>query len=250
MSSWTNDFGQMTNKLLQRMQFSRIILLLFLVGLIGIGTVPGYLSGKWRWTSPPPVTNLKQLQAIRKSGLDIPGWQTLTHREIPISGHKWLFQAIERDANEMALLLLQPQNSSRDRPRVAWVDINGFQRQLYSRWETDSYQTKLFSATFDNTNSQKTVEVRARFFRGWHQQQTYAALQWYAWPNGGDPSPDRWFWADRMAQGKGDRAPWVAVCVLIPIEPLGEIEEIWPLAQSLGAATQAALMAGPLKFKR
>lgn len=240
----------MTNQRWQKNLITKNILLVFLVGLILIGAVPGYLSGNWRWTDPPIVKNLKQLRAIRKSGLDLVGWETISHRQLPISGHKWLFQVIEGDDNQTALLLLKIQNGHQDQPRVAWVDISGFQRQLSSQWKTDSYKVKQFTVRLDRSIAQKDVEVKARFLRGWNPQQTYAILQWYAWFNGGDPSPARWFLADRMAQSKGDRAPWVAVCLLIPIEPLGDIEQTWPLAKSLGETVQATLMAGPLNVKR
>lgn len=240
----------MINKPWQKRPITKIVLLLFLVSLILMGAVPGYLSGSWHWTAPPRVKNLKQLRAIRQEGLEIAGWQIIRHQELPISGHKWLFQVIEGQENQTVLLLLKIQNSHHDQPRVAWVDIDGFQRQLSSQWETDSHQIKQLVANSANKSARENVKFRARFLRGWNQQQTYAMLQWYAWPKGGDPSPARWFWADRMAQGKGDRAPWVAVSLLIPIEPLGDIEKTWPLAKSLAETVQASLMAGPLKIER
>jgi cyanoexosortase B-associated protein len=49
--------------------------------------------------------------------------------------------------------------------------------------------------------------------------------------------------ADRMAQLSQQRAAWVAVNVLIPIEPLGKIEKVEDRASSLSQTVQAALMA-------
>jgi len=212
---------------------------------MGIGAVPGYLSGKWPWVKPPRVRNLKQLREIRTSGLNLPGWQTLVQQAITIGRHKWSDQQIQAEGETKAVLLLLNQNSHVAQPRVEWVDINGHQQQISSDWKTDSYQTKQFTVT--PTDADGTVLVRARFFRGWNQRQTYAILQWYARPDGGSTGPISWFWADRMAMIKGDRAPWVAVCLLIPIEPLGDIEQTWPLAKALGETVQTTLMAGPFK---
>ena len=87
-----------------------------------------------------------------------------------------------------------------------------------------------------------SAKVEARFFRAWTQRRTVAVLQWYAWSGGGNPAPSRWFFADQLAQLRRNRVPWVAVCLQIPIEPLGDIEASRPLAESLGKVVQTALM--------
>lgn len=226
----------------------KIILLLFLLVLLVAGAVPGYLKGQWRWQAPPQVANLKALKNLQKTGLELPGWQTLTQAVIPVSGHQWSLQQIQRDPQTQAILLLHPQPSSKDQPQVEWVDLKGlrwWQSVQTRQWKTDRYR-----------RSQITVEgqpfkIEAQFFRSWIQERnfsgTYAVLQWYAWPRGGHPDPSRWFWADQIAQWQGRRVPWIAVSIMIPIEPLGEIEPVWPLAQSLAQTVQAALIAGPLK---
>ncbi|NJK39325.1 MAG: cyanoexosortase B system-associated protein [Oscillatoriales cyanobacterium SM2_3_0] len=88
-----------------------------------------------------------------------------------------------------------------------------------------------------------TSDELCDFYQKQRLKQTYAVLEWYAWPSGGSPAPSHWFIADRKAQLSGNRAPWVAVGVLIPIKPLGNIEEAQSLAQSLGEEVQTALMA-------
>jgi len=237
--------SQMTNPPTETRSRSgpKISLLLLLLALMAIGAVPGYLSGKWPWVKPPLLTTLKQLRSLRKQGLNLPGWQTLNQQVVPIGGHKWSYQQIQGEGDTRAVLLLLNQNSHVDQPRVEWVDINGHQQQMSSDWKTDSYQTKQFTVP----DGEESVVVRSRFFRGWNQRQTYAILQWYARPDGGSTGPTSWFWADRMAMVKGDRSPWVAVCLLIPIEPLGDIEQTWPKVKELAETVQTTLMAGPFK---
>lgn len=230
----------------KRSRLTSAILIGFLAILVAIAALPGYLNLKWRWMEPPPVITLRQLQGLRQTGLTLPGWESVNQQEIPIGGHNWSIQSLQR-GEQTAFLLLLPQNGPLDQPQVAWVDINGFQQQQSRQWRTDSRQIKPFNLAA--TPEHPEANVKARYLRGWNQSQTYAILQWYAWPGGGHPAPSEWFWVDRMAQTRRDRAPWIAVCVLIPIEPLGDIEQVWPVAQSLGETIQSTLMAGPLKFR-
>jgi cyanoexosortase B-associated protein len=227
---------------------SRIAVLCFLLALVGMGAVPGYLSGKWHWASPPPLTNIKQLKQLPNKGVEIPGWQTIEQKTVSIGGHKWSAQAMEHDNSKPVLLLLLPQNGNKSQPQVEWVDIDGFEQ-----WQTDSYTTLNFtveSSGLQNSavaskSAAPTADVKARFFRAWNQQQTVVVVQWYAWPRGGHPAPSRWFWVDQLAQLRRSRVPWVAVCLQIPIEPLGDLEAARPSAESLGQLVQTALMVGP-----
>lgn len=230
----------------KRSRLTSAVLIGFLLLVVAVAALPGYLQLQWPWMSPPPVITLRQLQELRQTGIEIPDWETVNQQEIFIGGHKWSVQSIEKD-NQTAVVLLLPQNGPLDQPQVAWVDINGFQQQLSRQWRTDSRRRK--SLSLEATPDHPTAQVTARYFRGWNPSQTYAILQWYAWPGGGHPAPSQWFWVDRAAQTRRDRAPWVAVCVLIPIEPLGDIEQTWPMAESLGESIQSTLMAGPLKFR-
>jgi cyanoexosortase B-associated protein len=224
-------------------------------------TVPNYFNERWAWEHPPQVATLAQLKQLQQEGLLLPGWRILDHQVSEIGGHKWSIQAILPEAvNEPTaskpptLLLLRPQTSVMDQPQVDWMDVNGWMNtNRVQRWTVDSRRSLQFTverldASASHNNSTKILQIQARFFRGWNQQQTYAVLQWYAWCDGGDPSPSRWFWADQLAQLRDrQRMPWVAVSVLIPIKPLGNIESVQPLAESLGQAIQATLIEGPLK---
>jgi len=227
---------------------SRIAVIGFLLVLVGLGAVPGYWTGNWSWAKLPSVTNLKQLKAIRNQGLEIPGWETLEQATLNIGGNKWSFQTIKQDKQKPVRLLLLPQNGPKSQPQVEWADINGFfqthaERQINGKWKTDSYTKLKFNAEGSESTT-SAAQVKARLFRAWNGQQTFAMVQWYAWPKGGNPLPSRWFWTDQLAQLHRTRVPWVAVCLQIPIEPLGKIEESLPLAKSLGKLIQSALMSG------
>jgi len=229
---------------LKSSNITKIILLLSLVVLMVVGAVPGYLKGHWSWEKPLPVKTISQLIKVRRNGLELPGWQTKNHKEVSISNNKWLYQEVQRDPQTTAILLIHPQQDDNDKPQIQWVDIKGFQH-----WQTDKEQ-KIELSVPSTTADGKTVKVQARFFRGWNRQQTFAVIQWYSWYSGGSPDPSSWFWVDQIAQWQGHRIPWIAVSIQIPIEPLGEIEPVLPLAQSLGQTVQSALMFGPLQTKK
>jgi cyanoexosortase B-associated protein len=245
---------------LQQVSISKALLLVVLLLLVGVGAVPGYINSDWRWLNPPQVQALKQLRLLKKQGLEVADWQVLNHQALSIGGRGWSSQElILQDQkpvppatfvpNKAALLLL-PQVKQTDQPQVEWTDIRGWQR-----WTEDSNQTLQFSLdlsdvaqpTTTKMKTERRATVKARFFRGWTEQQTFAVMQWYAFPAGGSPSPGRWFWADRIAQWKQQRVPWVAVCILLPIDPFGEIENYQAPAQSLAAAVQQALVLGPFQ---
>jgi cyanoexosortase B-associated protein len=218
----------------------RIAVVCFLSILIAIGAVPGYLTGNWLWKQPPPVANLNQLRNLRQTGLTLPDSKTVEQKIGIVGGHKWSIQVIERDYPKPIRLLLLPQTDNKSQPQVEWVDMEGSER-----WKTDSYGKIQFEVKPSKLTAQD-AKVETRFFRAWNQRQTFAVLQWYAWPSGGHPAPSRWFWIDQLAQLHRDRVPWVAVCLQIPIEPLGDLEAARPLAESLAKMVQTALMTGPL----
>ncbi|HAX88709.1 MAG TPA: cyanoexosortase B system-associated protein [Cyanobacteria bacterium UBA11370] len=239
-------------KLIQRIRFNRAIVLLLLLVLVAIGAVPSYLTGNWSWTDVPDITNLTQIRNIRKTGLDLPSWQTVEQKPINLGGHEWSYQELKGDYPKPIVLLMLPQGYRRNQPQVEWVDIDGV-----FQWQTDSYTklnfkvqtsplvTKTDSNPKNSTNNPTIAEVEARFFRAWTQQQTFAVVQWYAWPKGGNPATRHWFWLDQIAQLSRQRVPWVAVCLQIPIEPLGNLEASRPLAESLSKMIQTALITGP-----
>ncbi len=234
-------------KLFQKYQLSKVILLIFLLIVLVVGTVPGYITGKWSWKNTPQITNFKYLRQIREDGLTISDLPTISHQKILIADHKWLLQKVKQDNQSVVLLLLIP-NGPKDQPQVEWMDINGF-----NRWKTDSQQRVKFTleiasnenATTDSENKSSTLttsNIEARFFRGWTNQQTYAVMQWYAWPGGGSPEPGDWFWKDRSAMISKKRIPWVAVNILLPVEPLANIDPYLPQLISIGQKIQASLM--------
>ncbi|WP_124972033.1 cyanoexosortase B system-associated protein [Aphanothece sacrum] len=209
---------------------SQIIILCLLTLAITIAAVPGYLSGKWTWKDQPQVTQIKEIASIRKTSLPLEGWKTLTQKEIVIGGNQWSMQIIEKPEQDPVTLLLMPQDYYKNHPQVEWVDIQGLEK-----WKTDSHTTLKFK-----TGEKENNEVTAHFFKGWNNQ-TFAVVQWYAWPNGGNFAPAQWFWVDQKAQLKRQRVPWVGVSVKIPIEPLSELKDVEPLAKSLAQTIQATL---------
>lgn len=237
----------------------KVAVLVLLLVLVILGAVPSYWTGNWSWKEPPPVANLKQLRTLRETGLNLPGWRTVEQNLQTLGGHKWSVQTLERDKRSLRLLLL-PQGNNKSQPQVEWVDINGFEQ-----WKTDSYSTIQFAPSTPSSNAialrPRYANAQARFFRAYprpdlspkalgslseEQRQTRAVLQWYAWSEGGHPAPSQWFVRDRLAQLRRSRVPWVAVCLQISIEPLGDIEDARPLAESLAKMVQTALMADPL----
>jgi cyanoexosortase B-associated protein len=219
----------------QKWSVVRISLILVLIILIFIEAAPGYWQGgKWSWLDVPPVPTINQIKSLRQTGLELPDWQILQHQEVRIGGHQWLVQVMQKPQQKPVMLLLRPQNYYLDKPEVDWMDINGLER-----WKTDSYRKLNFTVQQDG----QSLEVTARFFRAWNRQQTFAVVQWYAFPHGGHYSPAQWFWQDLLAQLHRRRVPWVAVCLKIPIEPLGKLSAAESVAESLAIKIQTHLRA-------
>lgn len=226
------------SNLFRKNYFSQVVILVLLLFLLVIGTVPGYLQGKWQWQEPPPISKLKELRNLRRTGLTIPGWQTIEQKEKRIGNGKWSLQVVKQKGKEtQAVVMLLPQNGSRDQPQVEWTDINGF-------WDWDIAQYRLAELSIkpsSDVNSKK-IQLRARFFRASTERQTFAVLQWYAWSSGGHPSPVQWFIVDQKAQWQRQRAAWVAVSIILGMEPLGQVEKYWDEVRSLAQQVQTALL--------
>ncbi len=259
------------NKQHPQYQVPKIALLLFLLFLAGVGAAPWYLKGNWP-PDAPSIESQNSLIHLGKKGLTLPDWQTTQQEVILIGGQKWSVQTIQSqgsaqhkslqtedstssqaDSPKDVVLLLRPQKDAKDQPAVEWIDIQGQQQ-----WKTDSHQIR--QLVIQGSNTQTSANVTIHFFRSWRagslysQQfsgsQAFAVLQWYAWPNGGSPTPFRWFLADQVAQWHKHRLPWVAVSILIPTETLTEgLDTYWPLAESVGTAVQEALMANSLRLQ-
>ena len=217
----------------------QITLLIFLSILLAVGTVPGYLAGKWQWQNPPAVKVLGELKQIRKQGIEIPGWRTTEQKSMILGEHPWSIQNIESETKDTAIkdtatIFLFTQNGPRDQPQVEWSDLNGVQR-----WKRDSESQQNFTAN--------QVPVTARLFRAWNSKRTYAVMQWYAWSEGGHPEPSHWFFADRLAQFQGKRQPWIAVSILLPMEPLDDLNKYRDKITALAQPIESRLLETTLK---
>jgi cyanoexosortase B-associated protein len=223
-----------------RSPLTKLLVVLFILAIAAFIALPNYFTGNWTWKKVPSLQNVKELKAIQSTGLALPGWKTLEQGKVDIGGHKWSVQAIApesaaktTDLDTAPILMLRPQTWQRDMPQVDWVDINGAQR-----WTADSVRSLQFSAP----SPTQPIEIKARFLRGWHEKKTYAVLQWYAWKTGGSAAPGDWFWADQLAQLRDRRrANWVAVSILIPIQPLGNIDTAQSQAETLAKLVQSTL---------
>lgn len=219
-------------------------LVLFALTIAVVIAGPNYLTGQWLWKTEVELTNLQALRSLQESGISVPGWHTVMQQTGEIGGRKWSIQGVLPEADHVksdapqnpVWILLRPQPWHRDMPQVDWMDINGAQK-----WTTDSVRSLHF--TLPHPKAQQPISVWARFLRGWTQQRTYAVVQWYAWADGGSPAPRHWFWADQRSQlFHRTRTPWVAVSLLIPIKPLGDIETARSQATQLGELVQTALV--------
>lgn len=229
------------HKLQRQYKLYKIVVLLFLLLLVAAVAIPGYATGRWPWTNPPPVTNLKQLKTLRQEGLMLPGFEARRlYNNVQIGGHRWLFQEIQEieHPERITILLLRPQNGPKDQPQVEWLDIDGFHR-----WQREADRTLRFTVELAKIPNQPPPTVEAQLFRSWTAQtppQTFAVVQWYAWPGGGSPATSRWFWQDSIARLSNRRASWVAVCIIVPFHSASDIEI--SRLQSLGEIVQAQLM--------
>jgi len=231
------------SKFFKEQQWNQILVVILLLFLLALGALPGYITGRWLWKQPPPVIHLKELKHIRNVGLNLPGWQTLEQSQTLIGEHKWSFQLIKKeDSLTQAIILLLPQNGPRDQPEIEWTEINGWAKSRWRKWDIAQDIPREFTVKqTPKSGYNTTIKINARFFRAVTQTETFAVLQWYAMPNGGSLSPFPWFVADQLAQWHQQRVSWVAVSIMIPMEPLGKVETSWSLARSLGETVQSTL---------
>lgn len=223
------------------------ILVALLAILVAVSALPSYFSGSWPWSEPLQVPQLNQIKAINQTGLPIPGWQMNVHQEVNISGHSWSLAEYE-NAGTQALppaeqlprlvLLLRAQSWHSNQPEVEWVDLRGSQE-----WQVDNQRNLKFTVPGSDG---KPTQVTAQYLRAINEQSTFAVMQWYAWPQGGHPAPSHWFWADQRRQWqRRQRQPWIAVSLLLPIEPVGDIRPYEEAAIAVGQTVQTALIQGP-----
>ena len=213
---------------------------------VAVGALPRYL-GDWPWKTHPTVPNKSALVAVRDQGLPLPGWETQQQTATKLGGESWSIQQLSAEPTtrqtlapgdpSQIFMLLRSQVWYADQPEVEWIDIQGSQS-----WKTDSRQKLSFEVT-DPGEASQLVPVSSDFFRAWNQDQTYAVVQWYAWPTGGSASPAKWFWADQKVQlQQNQRMPWVAVSLWLPVEPFSDISQHQAMAESLSKNVQETLL--------
>jgi cyanoexosortase B-associated protein len=208
---------------------AKIVLLILLTVLTLVGAVPHYITQKWPWKMPPAVANLNQVRTIRQQGIPLQTWQTKTGQAIMLGNQHWYLQNLVQ-GKQAATLFLMPQPGPTAQPQVEWNDLEGIQR-----WQSDSYQTLKLSIP----NPQQ--QFKAHFFRAWTREHTYAVVQWYAQTNGGSPYPSQWYIADRLAQWRHARIPWVAVSVQLQMEPLDDLHKYQAPAMAIAQEIQSRL---------
>lgn len=211
------------------------ILIAALAVLIAIAAIPNYLQGEWSGSINLKIPQIGQLRSLTETPLDLPGWSVIYHEELQISRKGWSHieyqsNASEADGTSSSIsLLLRAPNAHDQQPEVEWVDIQGA-----GGWQVSDVHRVQFSV---EANGQ-TIPVTARYSRGIDANSTFAIMQWYAWPTSGHFAPGRWFWADQKQQWQQrERMPWVAVTLLLPIEPVGDIrthtERMTDIAQTI-----------------
>ncbi|HEY9735134.1 MAG TPA: cyanoexosortase B system-associated protein [Trichocoleus sp.] len=249
-----------TDKTLHR--WLKVFLVAGLAAIALITALPNLVSGQWPWVNPPQVENIRAIRALRQQGLALSGWDAASSQTININGHDWLLSEYRASqsgtdspngqpgsapesslggALDTFVLLLRAQPDHADQPALEWVDLAGAQS-----WNLDSRRTLTFAVDHPQQPGQQ-VTVKALYRRAWNPQQTFALLQWYAWPRAGNFSPNRWFWADQGAQWRSSqRMPWVAVSLLLPTAPLADIGPYEQQAMSIGQQIQTELLREPL----
>lgn len=218
----------------------KAILVVALAAIAAIGLAPHWAAGQWPWSQALEVPGIERLQTLSETNLSLQNWEVSGSGVVPINGQDWGLSEYNRPVsddqsddqshavNRLALLLL-PQSWHDRQPTVEWVDLRGAQN-----WQVADSTVLRFTT--------ETGTVRARYFRARTDQQTFAVMQWYAWPGGGDFAPGRWFWVDQLSQWRsGQRNPWVAVCLLLPIRSLDDVSAYQEIAIDLGQAIQNAL---------
>lgn len=229
----------------------QLAVVVLLALFVAVSALPQYVDG-WAWTTPPKMSTVTRnaLQKVPDQGLKIPGWVTTQQDKTKIGGESWSVQQLKAAGAASSsdlppvFLLLRAQTYEGDQPEVEWLDIKGSQH-----WKTDSHQKLTFEVPIEEAgeetgvNKSKTIRISSDFLRAWSKDQTYAVLQWYAWPSGGSPSPAQWFWADQKTQWtRYQRMPWVAVSIWLPIDPFSDPAPQQGLAESLAKSTQQTLL--------
>jgi cyanoexosortase B-associated protein len=222
------------------LSLGQFVVIVLLAVVFCWAALPGYVNGgQWPWKQLPPVVSLKQMQQIPRLGIPLAHWQTVAQAQLEISGQTWSRQTLVAKegagvpVGTQATLLVHPQLAPLDRPKSEWNSL-----QRYFGWTEDELRRLALPV------AGLGQPVQARFLRAWAPAQghTTALLQWYAWPDGGSDRPGDWFWRDRQAQLQDQRSPWIAVSLMLPLEPLGPLAPQQDNATALGQAVHQALL--------
>jgi hypothetical protein len=123
LNSDVADKQKPTNIQLKPSFLSSMGLPLFLLVIMMIGILPGYLQGgKWRWWEEKVPGNLAQILNVEKKGLSLPNWEIVAQNRVEIGGKKWLVQVMKKGEQIIQLLIL-PQPYYKDKPSVEWTDL-------------------------------------------------------------------------------------------------------------------------------
>ena len=206
----------------------RWLVVVVLVAIIAAVAVPQYVSRQWPWQSPPGVPQIREIRGLKETGLSIEGWSQDFQQKIPIGGSQWSVQQLTHVSGstpQQMVLFLKPQGQADDQPQVEWIDLKGSQK-----WQTSNHRRLRVEMLSIDT------------FRAWTSTQTFAVAQWYALPQGGHPAPYHWFWRDQKYQwSRRERLPWVAVSVLVPMPPLGDVSLFYSDLEQLSQLVQTSL---------
>ncbi|MEA5462237.1 cyanoexosortase B system-associated protein [Leptothoe sp. PORK10 BA2] len=207
----------------------RWLVVIVLAVMVAVAAIPQYFSGHFPWQSPPSVANLETIRSLKDTGLSLDGWSEDLQQKISIGGDQWSVQQLTH-ANgpvpEQMIIFLKPQGLAKDQPEVEWIDLQGAQK-----WQTSHHRRLRLGTLHIDT------------FRAWTSSQTFAVSQWYALPQGGHPAPHHWFWQDQRYQWRrSERLPWVAVAVMVPMPPLGDITPVYPQLERLSQLVQTTLV--------
>mgnify|MGYP001792567006 FL=1 len=220
------------------------VLVIMLAALVAMVTLPGYIGGQWPWSTPLPVADTTEIKSLLKAPLALPGWESSSHQEVRIGRRPWSLAEYQLASGgtdgpgSTFGLLMRPQMSADQQPEVEWVDMQGSQS-----WQINDRQVVRFSVPAEG----QPVKITTQYFRALDGRNTFAVMQWYAWPTGGHYAPGKWFWADQRQQWQQrERMPWVAVSILLPIEPVGDIRGHTEQMTAIAETVQQSLLESAL----
>ncbi|AKE66523.1 hypothetical protein MYAER_4199 [Microcystis aeruginosa NIES-2549] len=216
------------DKVKKKLPGNYLLLLGLLLLLILGGILPNLISGHWSWLEQPRIGNIQKMRLLQASGIELSDLKTINQQQGEIGEGKWSVQVVESPDGKRITVLLKPQIYYKNQPGLEWSDISSI-----SRWN----QGETIELSIP---SQSGGKATARFYRAWTQN-TFAVVQWYAWLGGGHYDPSVWYWLDQWAQLKRQRVPWIAVSLVIPLDPTKELQTLTPFALNLAGEVQSYL---------